>query len=93
MIKMQLDLDSTSASHLKDLLIQDSGTEDGNALSVDDSPIASPQRPGHLLFTVHDDGDALLVHAESDTMPSAQQGGNEDKTCCRISNTDPTRSH
>lgn len=77
---MQLVLESTRPSYLKDLLIQDSGTEDSNALSVDDSPIASPQRPGNLLLTVHDDGDALLVHAESDTMPSAQQGSNGDET-------------
>lgn len=64
------------SSYLKDLLIQDSGTKDSDALGVDDSPIASPQRPGHLLLTVHDDGDALLIHAESDTMPPAQQRHN-----------------
>lgn len=93
MIKMQTVFDSTCPSHLKDLLIQDSGTKDSNALSVDDSPFASPQRPGHLLLTVHNDGDTLLVHAESNTMPSAQQGSNRDETRCRISNTDPTRSH
>lgn len=93
MIKMQLDLDSICPSHLKDLLIQDSGTKDSNALSVDDSPIASPQWPGHLLLTVHDEGDALLVHAESNTMPSAQQGSNGNEAHCQISNTDPARSH
>lgn len=64
------------SSYLKDLLIQDSGTKDSDALGVDDSPIASPQWPGHLLLTVHDDGDALLIHAESDTMPSVQQRHN-----------------
>lgn len=93
MIKLQRDLDSTCPSHLKDLLIQDSGTKDSNALSVDDSPSASLQRPRHLLLTVHDDGDTLLVHAESNTMPSAQQGSNGDETRCWISNTDITRSH
>lgn len=70
----KLDLDSwPSPSYLKDLLIQDSGTKDSNALSVDDGPTASPQRPGHLLLTVHDDGDALLIHTESNTMPPVKQ--------------------
>lgn len=73
-ISTQLDLDSwLSPSYLKDLLIQDSGTKDSDALSVDNGPSASPQRPGHLLLTVHDDGNALLIHAESNTMPPVKQ--------------------
>lgn len=90
---MQVVLDSTRPSHLKDLLVQDSGTEDSNALSVNDGPLASPQRLGHLLLTVYDDGGALLVHAESDAMPSAQQGSNGGETRSPISNTNPSPSH
>lgn len=92
-IKVQVVLDSTRPSHLKDLLVQDSGTEDSNALSVDDGPLASPQRLGHLLLTVYDDGGAFLVHAESDAMPSAQQGSNGDETRSPISNTNPSPTH
>lgn len=68
--------DSTWPPYLKDFLIQDSGAKDSDALCVDDSLVTSAEWPGHLLLTVHNDGDALLLHAESDTMPSVQQGRN-----------------
>ena len=65
-----------SLSYLKDLLIQDSGAEDSNALCVDDGLVTSAKRPGHLLLTVHNDGDALLLHADSDAMPPVQRENN-----------------
>lgn len=69
MLKIQ-----TTKRYLKDFLIQDSGAKDGDALCVDDGLVTSAERPGHLLLTVHDDGDALLLHAESHAMPSVRRG-------------------
>lgn len=66
--------DSTWLPHLKDLIIQDSGAKDGYALCVDDSFFASAERPGQSLFTVNNDGDTILLHADSYTMPSVQEG-------------------
>ena len=69
-------MDSIWLPYLKDLLIQDSGAKDSNALCVDDGLVASAERPGHLLLTVHNDGDALLVDADGYAMPSVQHEGN-----------------
>lgn len=66
--------DSTWLPYLKDFLIQDSGAKDSYALCVDDSLVASSERPGHLLLTIHNDGDTLLLHADGYTVPSVQQG-------------------
>lgn len=62
-------------SYLKDFIIQDPGAKHSDALCVDDSLVTSAQRPGHFLLTIHYDGDALLLHAESYTMPSVWQEG------------------
>lgn len=62
-------------SHLKDLLIQDPGAEERDAVSADHGPAASLERPGPLLPTVHEDADALLFHAESHSMPPVPQRG------------------
>ena len=59
---------------LKDFLVQDSGAKDSNALRVDDGLVAPGEGSGQLLLTVHNHGDALLLHADSNTMPSEQQG-------------------
>lgn len=69
---IQSNSDSTWPPYLKDFLIQDSGAKDSNALCVDDSLVASGERPGQLLLTVHNDGDSLLLHADSHAMPSVQ---------------------
>lgn len=63
--------------YLKDFLIQDSGAKDSNAFCVDDGLVASAKGPGHLLLTVHDDGDTLLLYTYSYTMPSVQHGSKE----------------
>lgn len=65
--------DSIWPPYLKDFLIQDSGAKDSNAFCVDDGLVTSAERPGHLLLTVHNDGDTLLLHTDSYTMPSVQQ--------------------
>lgn len=65
--------DSKWPPYLKDFLIQDSGAKDSNAFCVDNGLVASGEGSGHLLLTVHDDGDTLLLHADGDTMPSVQQ--------------------
>lgn len=61
--------------YLKDFIIQDPGAKHSDALCVDDSLVTSGQRPGHFLLTIHHDGDTLLLHAESYTMPPVQQEG------------------
>ena len=60
--------------YLKDLLVQNPGAEHSDALCVDDSPVASGQRPGHLLLTVHKDGDSLLLNTDGHAVPSGQGG-------------------
>lgn len=82
--------DSTRPSYLKDLLIQDSGSKDGDTLSVDDGPFAPLQRPGHLLLTVHDEGDALLIHAEGHAMPSVEQQNDRDEISYQIISINPS---
>lgn len=67
--------------YLKDFIIQDPGAKHGYAFSVDDSLVTSGERPGHLLLTIHYDGDALLLHAESYTMPSVRQEGRSGLKC------------
>lgn len=61
--------------YLKDLLIQDSGPKDSDALRVDNRPVTSAERLGHLLFTVHNNGNALLLHADGHTVPSVKHSG------------------
>lgn len=75
----QVNWDSTWPPYHVDFLIQDSGSKDSNAICVDDSLVTSVERPRHLLFTVHNNGDALLLHADSYTVPSAQQGRKKKK--------------
>lgn len=72
-LKWTIKYERYAVPYLKHFLIQDSGAEDGDALCVDDGPVASGQRPGHPLLTVHDDGDALLLHADGHTMPPEPQ--------------------
>jgi len=69
-----VDRDSKWLPYFKDFLIQDSGSKDSNAFCVDDGLVASAEGPGHLLLTVHNDGDTLLLHTDGYTMPSVQQG-------------------
>lgn len=69
---------TTTSSHityLKDFLIQNSGAKDSNALCIDDGLVTSAERPGHLLLTVHYDGDAPLLHTDGHAMPSMQHKG------------------
>ena len=74
---IQSNRDSAWPPYLKDFLVQDSGAKDSNALCVDDSLVTSGEWPGQLLLTVHNDGDSLLLHADSHTMPSVQRGSKE----------------
>lgn len=56
--------------YLIDFLVQNPGAEHGDALGADDRAVASGQRPGQLLLTVDDDGDAFLLHADGHAVPS-----------------------
>lgn len=68
-----------TVTYLKYFLIQDSGAKHSNALCVDDGLVTSAERPGHFLLTVHNDGDTLLLHTDSYTMPSMQHKNNTHK--------------
>lgn len=87
--------DSIWPPYFKDFLIQDSGAKDSNAFCVDDGMVASAERSGRLLLTVDDDGDTLLFHTDSDTMPSVQRGsrGSEIQQECLSKPSDPFKNH
>lgn len=58
---------------LKHFLIQNPGAEHDDAIDVYHRAVAAVQELGRLLFTVQDQGDILLVDAESDSVPPAKK--------------------
>ena len=58
---------------LKHFLIQNPGAEHDDAIDVYHRVFAAVQELGRLLFTVQDQGDILLVDAESDSVPPAKK--------------------
>lgn len=56
---------------LKDLLIQDPGAKDDDAVDVDDGVLAPVQELGDFLLTVQNQGDIFLLHAQSHPVPLA----------------------
>lgn len=56
-------------SYLENLLIQDPGAENGNAVGVDGGMVTPEELFGDLLLTVYNDGDILLLHADGHTVP------------------------
>ena len=55
--------------YLENVLIQEPGTEHSDAVGVDGGMVAPGKRLGDLLFTVHNDGDILLLHTDSNAVP------------------------
>lgn len=58
---------------LKHFLVQNPGAEHNDAVDVYHRVVAAVQELGRLLFTVQDQGDILLVDAESDSVPPAKK--------------------
>lgn len=58
---------------LKHFFIQNPGAEYNDAVDVYHRVFAAVQELGRLLFTVQDQGDILLVDAESDSVPPAKK--------------------
>lgn len=58
---------------LKHFLVQNPGAKHNDAVDVYHRVVAAVQELGRLLFTVQDQGDILLVDAESDSVPPAKK--------------------
>lgn len=70
-----------SAPHLENLLIQDPGSEHGDAVGVDGGPLAPEEGFDDLLLAVDDDGDGLLLHADGHAVPPGAKEGKEGNLC------------
>lgn len=66
--KLQID------SYLKDFFIKYSSSKHYNSFGIDDGVGASEQLLGGLLFTVQNESDGLLVHADGHSMPPGMGG-------------------
>lgn len=70
----------TSCVYLKDFLVKDPGSEHSDPVGVNRGTVTPEEGFGDLLFTVHDDGNSLLLHADGHTMPPVR-GNNRNKIC------------
>lgn len=61
--------------YLKDFLVQDAGSKDGDAPGVDDRVVPAGQRPRPFLLAVQEERHLLLAHAEGEAVPPAEETG------------------
>lgn len=70
-------------TYLENLVIQKPGAEHGDAPGADGGMVSPGERLGDRRFTIHNDGNRLLFHADRHTVPSDQ--GKDDKAVLSLS--------